>query len=74
MGRWRPVWRAADVVKQMDEKEQFGVKRDWQRKLSPYVCMAQEKGIAVLDMRDDQKSAIRSSRRFIVSVSLSGDC
>ena len=26
---WRPVWRAADAVMQMDEKEQFGVKPDW---------------------------------------------
>ena len=55
---WRPVWRAADVVKQMDEKEQFGVKRGWQRKGSPCVCMSQAKGIAVLDVGDDQKSAI----------------
>ena len=63
-----------DTVMQMDEKEQFGVKRDWQRKVSPFVCMSQEKGIAVLDEGDDQKSAIRSSWRFIVSVSLSCDC
>ena len=68
------MWRAADAVKQMDEKEQFGVKRSWQRKGSPYVCMSQEKGIALLDVGDDQKSAIRSGRRLIVSVSLSGDC
>ena len=59
---------------QMDEKEQFGVKRGWQRKVSPCVYMSQEKGIVVLDVGDDQKSAIRSSKRFIVSVSLSSDC
>ena len=52
-------WRSADAVKQMDEKEQFGVKRGWQHKVSPFVCMSQEKGIAVLDVGDDQKSAIR---------------
>ena len=58
----------------MDEKEQFGVKRDWQRKGSPCVYVSQAKGIAILDEGDDQKSAIRSSKRFIISVSLSGDC
>ena len=29
VGSWRPIWRDADAIKQMDEKEQFGVKRDW---------------------------------------------
>ena len=52
-------WRAGDAVKQMDEKEQFGVKRDGQRKVSPCVCMSQEKGIAVLDVGDDQKNALQ---------------
>ena len=63
-----------DAVKQMDEKEQFGVKCDGQRKVSPCVCISQEKGIVVLDVGDDQKSALWSSKSFIVSVSLFGDC
>ena len=58
----------------MDEKKHFGVKCDWQRKGSPYVCMSQAKGIVVLEVGDDQKNAVRSSRCFIVSVSLYGDC
>ena len=50
-GQWREMTRT--TMMQIDKKEQFGVKHEWQRKLYclPYVCMPQEKGVAVLERR-----------------------